>query len=208
MAEDFYSFEKVLRELKLQEDELKRLVSEGEIRAFRDQGSMKFKKEDIESFRKRATGESKDVIEALEKESTPSSASSPTIEAVEELPDELVFEEEEEEVGMATEAITDDSFLEEASPAEDLELAEPAEEPAKKPSKRAAAVAGGAAPRRARAPALQEKTEGAMWQAACVLTAVVLLLAVIAVMDAAAQQSSALSGWIKDFVSNSFLSGS
>ena len=34
MSKDFYSFEKVLRELQMQEEELKKLVSEGEIRAF------------------------------------------------------------------------------------------------------------------------------------------------------------------------------
>ena len=48
--EDFVSFEKALRDLKMQSEELKRLVSEGEIRAFRDGQSMKFKREDIESL--------------------------------------------------------------------------------------------------------------------------------------------------------------
>lgn len=49
--EDFVSFEKALRELELQDDELKKLVSEGEIRAFREGGSIKFKREDIERLR-------------------------------------------------------------------------------------------------------------------------------------------------------------
>jgi excisionase family DNA binding protein len=48
--DDFVSFDKALRELNIQSDELKRLVSEGEIRAFRDGDSMKFKREDIESL--------------------------------------------------------------------------------------------------------------------------------------------------------------
>ncbi len=48
--EDFVSFEKALRDLKMQSEELKKLVSEGEIRAFRDGQSMKFKREDIESL--------------------------------------------------------------------------------------------------------------------------------------------------------------
>jgi len=45
--DDFLSFEKALRELKLRSEELKKLVSEGEIRAYRDGDSMKFRKEDI-----------------------------------------------------------------------------------------------------------------------------------------------------------------
>lgn len=52
MAMEYYSFEKVLKELLIDEDELKRLVSEGEIRAFRDEDKMKFKKTDIDGLRK------------------------------------------------------------------------------------------------------------------------------------------------------------
>lgn len=49
---DFYSFETVLKELQIEEEDLKRLVSEGEIRAFRDEEKMKFKKTDIEGLKK------------------------------------------------------------------------------------------------------------------------------------------------------------
>ncbi len=52
MAMEYYSFEKVLEELQMEEDELKRLVSEGEIRAFRDEDKMKFKKSDIDGLKK------------------------------------------------------------------------------------------------------------------------------------------------------------
>lgn len=48
--EDFVSFEKALRDLSMQSEELKKLVSEGEIRAFRDGQSMKFKREDVEGL--------------------------------------------------------------------------------------------------------------------------------------------------------------
>lgn len=51
--DEFVSFEKALRDLKLQSEELKRMVSEGEIRAFRDGPSMKFKREDVEVLRGR-----------------------------------------------------------------------------------------------------------------------------------------------------------
>ncbi|HPY74314.1 MAG TPA: hypothetical protein PLB63_02735 [Planctomycetota bacterium] len=52
MGMEYYSFEKVLRELQMEEDELKRLVSEGEIRAFRDDDKMKFRKSDIDGLKK------------------------------------------------------------------------------------------------------------------------------------------------------------
>ncbi|KAF0245836.1 MAG: hypothetical protein FD180_1248 [Planctomycetota bacterium] len=49
---DYFSFEDVLGELQLDEDELKRMVSEGELRAFRDENKMKFRKDDVESLKK------------------------------------------------------------------------------------------------------------------------------------------------------------
>ena len=104
MSQDFYSFEKVLRELQMREEDLKRLVSEGEIRAFRDQDKMKFKREDIDRFKR---GQSTSTADTLE----------------EELPEELVFDEDDadQEVGMATAAITDDSFLDEDESSLELE---------------------------------------------------------------------------------------
>ncbi|MEW6027268.1 MAG: helix-turn-helix domain-containing protein [Planctomycetota bacterium] len=50
-SDEFFTFDEVLKELKLSEDELKKLVSEGEIRAFKDEDRMKFKKVDVESKR-------------------------------------------------------------------------------------------------------------------------------------------------------------
>lgn len=49
---DYFSFEDVMGELELGEEELKRMVSEGELRAFRDENKMKFKKEDVENLKK------------------------------------------------------------------------------------------------------------------------------------------------------------
>lgn len=57
-SDDFLSFEKALRELKMRSEELKKLVSEGEIRAFRDGDSMKFRREDITALTVKAEGES------------------------------------------------------------------------------------------------------------------------------------------------------
>lgn len=44
---DYFSFEDVLSELHLDEDELKRMVSEGELRAFREENKMKFRRDDV-----------------------------------------------------------------------------------------------------------------------------------------------------------------
>ncbi|MEC8652070.1 MAG: hypothetical protein VXY92_05880 [Planctomycetota bacterium] len=56
-SEDFLSFEKALRELQLRSEELKRLVSEGEIRAYRDGDSMKFRAEDVASLTSQSEGD-------------------------------------------------------------------------------------------------------------------------------------------------------
>ncbi len=49
---DYFGFEDVMQELELGEEELKRMVSEGELRAFRDENKMKFKKEDVDNLKK------------------------------------------------------------------------------------------------------------------------------------------------------------
>ncbi|MAB80796.1 MAG: hypothetical protein CMJ89_15720 [Planctomycetes bacterium] len=96
MAQDFFSFDEALGELNLREEELKRLVSEGEIRAFREGETMKLRRTDVESLKSELIGgEVVDVGSAG---------------------DELVFEDdlELEETGMATEEISDmDTLLEE-----------------------------------------------------------------------------------------------
>lgn len=58
-SDDFLSFEKALRELKMRSEDLKKLVSEGEIRAFRDGDSMKFRAEDIKALSAKSEGETK-----------------------------------------------------------------------------------------------------------------------------------------------------
>lgn len=91
--EDFLSFENALRELKLRSEELKKLVSQGEIRAFREGDSMKFRAEDVEALGSKAQGEEELAFaDSLEDD---------TGMVTEELSAEdtlLVEEEEEEEV--------------------------------------------------------------------------------------------------------------
>ncbi len=160
MADEFVSFDKVLRDLAMQEEELKRLVSEGEIRAFRDQDKMKFKKEDVERFR-RARDASKD--ETLSKE---------------DVPEELVFDEDDanQEVGMATAAIADDSFLEEQAPA-------PAA--AKAPARASRSSSASATARKRVTVEDDAVTEGAGWKVAIIVATLVLFVGVLAAFDSA-----------------------
>lgn len=53
---NYKSFDDVLKDLDMDEDELKRLVSEGQIRAFRDDDRMKFRSEDVHTLAATRTG--------------------------------------------------------------------------------------------------------------------------------------------------------
>ncbi|HGY91134.1 MAG TPA: hypothetical protein ENK43_08180 [Planctomycetes bacterium] len=104
--EEFVSLEKALKELKLKEEELKRLVSEGEIRAFRDADKMKFKRDDVEKL-KQDTGK---TIQFQDESSDT-------------LTDDLIFDEEVEdlelddaEIGMATAPISSDETFVDDTP--------------------------------------------------------------------------------------------
>jgi len=182
VADEFISFDKVLRELQMQEEELKRLVSEGEIRAFRDQDKMKFKKEDVERFRK---------VHSSPKDETMGAA---------EVPEELVFDEDDanQNVGMATAAISDDSFLEEEAP-----KAAPAPAPAPKSAPRAArapaaASASGRKPRATSVQVEEAKGEGIAMKIAILLSSIVLVVGTFVAMDATRSQPSGLTRSIAD----------
>ena len=66
MSDEFYNFERALDELKLKEEELKRLVSEGEIRAFREGDTMRLRRADVEVAGRGDDGDLIDFFEALE----------------------------------------------------------------------------------------------------------------------------------------------
>lgn len=97
---EFYSFDEALKELRLKEEELKRLVSEGEIRAFREGDTMKLRKADVENLRAELSGG--EVVDLGDVE------------------EELVFEDDVESVddtGMATQEIGDvDTVIDDGVP--------------------------------------------------------------------------------------------
>jgi hypothetical protein len=186
VADEFISFDKVLRELQMQEEELKRLVSEGEIRAFRDQDKMKFKKEDVDRFRK-----------------TRPSAKDETMGAAE-VPEELVFDEDDanQDVGMATAAISDDSFLEEEQ-AKAAPEPEPAPAPARSPARGSArspsASASGRKPRASSVQVEEGQTEGIGFKIAILVSSIVLILGMFVAMDATKATPSGLTRGIADW---------
>lgn len=175
--QDFYSFNEALDQLNLKEEELKRLVSEGEIRAFREGDTMKLRRADVENLRKELVGgEVVDLGGAGE---------------------DLVFEDdlELEEAGMATEEISEmDTLLEEDDVedvgADEMELEEEVEE----------VVATTPVRSRAGAAAAEEEIgEGMFLRAVAILTALVLILAVPVVTGMskghASTMASSIAGW-------------
>lgn len=152
MADEFYSFDEALQELKLKEEELKRLVSEGEIRAFRKGDTMKLRKADVDNLRAELDSDVVDLGDSTE---------------------ELVFEDDTEldsATGMATQEITDVDTLidDDIEDVGELELEDTA------PSAAAAAIRK----KSAAAAAIAEEVEEPGWvKGLMIVTAVALILA-------------------------------
>jgi hypothetical protein len=109
---EFYTFDQVLKFWAIDETKLKRLVSEGEIRAFREGNEMKFRKMDVENLD--LTGARSEEETGVIDLSAGADASSET------LTDDLIFDEGEDldltapDAGMATAEISSqDTFVDE-----------------------------------------------------------------------------------------------
>ena len=115
---EFYTFDEVVRQLKIDENKLKRLVSEGEISAFREGDIMKFKKSEIDKLAAKGTGS--ETSETVLSEITLEDEAPAFEESGETLTDDLVFESSEsdqvdlgDQAGMKTEEISSqDTFIE------------------------------------------------------------------------------------------------
>jgi len=188
--QEFYSFDEALKQLRLKEEELKRLVSEGEIRAFREGGTMKLRRTDVESLRSELSGG--EVVDLGE------------------VKEELVFEDDiEGEAGMATQEISDvetilDEPVEEASETvPEISIEEPAgeeevtEEPAPAAPTKATALSARAQRGAARPlPEIEEPAEPVLARAALVATALLLLLALPLVLSASGGVPSGIAAAI------------
>ena len=143
---EFYSFDEVLRQLNIDENRLKRLVSEGEIRAFREGGQMKFKRGEIDGLAGRSGRGSQTSETSLTEISLEDDDSQPTVNVGagvgDTLGDDLLSEPDltatggmktaeissqdtfidQGDVGMSTEPIdfTDDADLTEEDEVEDI----------------------------------------------------------------------------------------
>ncbi len=157
--DDFFSFEEALDELRLKEEELKRLVSEGEIRAFREGDTMKLRKQDVENLRSELSGGG-EVVDLGD------------------TGEELVFEDDADfdETGMATEEISEaDTILEDD--VEDVGEVDIEEDYAPARSRTAAAAPVAATTRR-RAIVDEDEDEGMGLKVAMIGTAIVLVVAI------------------------------
>lgn len=122
---EFYTFDEVVRQLKIDQNKLKRLVSEGEISAFREGDVMKFKKSEIDKLAQKGTGS--ETSETVLSEITLEDEAPAFEESGETLTDDLVFESAESEdqvdladVGAAPEEISSqDTFIEDRGAPED-----------------------------------------------------------------------------------------
>ncbi len=176
MAEkEFYSFEEALKELRLKEEELKRLVSEGEIRAFREGETMKLRRADVESLRKELSGG--EVVElggAAE---------------------ELVFEDDAEaDAGMQTEEISEaDTIIEEnVEEVKEVALEEESVEEAEEDDERIPVAA---------AVEIDEGIgEGGFMRVMLILTAFILIFATPVIASLSTGNTTDLAGGIAKFL--------
>lgn len=177
---DYYSFEEVLKDLSLEESELKRLVSAGEIRAFRDKNTMRFKAEDVARLKSARPGG--DDIELDDLELDLDDAAPATASVVESETEELILEE------TSTDAPADVVELDLAAEAADAE-----------PATRGRAAREAAAPRRQRAAVVEEPEarDSPLVVVALVVGVVLLLAANFVVFDAVSgSQSNPLSSMV------------
>ncbi|MDJ0522666.1 MAG: helix-turn-helix domain-containing protein [Planctomycetota bacterium] len=209
---EFYSFDEVLRQLNIDENRLKRLVSEGEIRAFREGGAMKFKRTEIDGLAGRA-GRGSQTSETSLTEISLEDDSQPTVNvgagAGDTLSDELLEEPDltasgglktaeissqdtfidQGDVGMSTEPIdfTDDEGLGDDEEIEDIGVDRPR------------AGAGRASrPQPRQRVVVDEPRTGALTYIVLFLAAVVSLSAVLVVTSVSRGGSNKVTKWFAE----------
>ena len=113
MNADYLSFDDVLKALQLKPDELKRMVSSGELRAFRDQNEMKFRSDDVDTMMKSRQTDPTIILPSEEIDTGEVAAGAdldfgevptdepdvPVIDAAQTATEEIVFEETDFEIG-------------------------------------------------------------------------------------------------------------
>jgi excisionase family DNA binding protein len=183
--QEFYSFDEALKQLRLKEEELKRLVSEGEIRAFREGGTMKLRRTDVESLRTELSGG--DVVDLGE------------------VKEELIFEDDvQEEAGMATqeisdvETILDEPVVEVSEIAPEISIEEGSEEleGAAEPEPEAVSSTRAARSASRTVPEIEAPAEPVLIKVALLVTTLLLLLALPLCLSATGGVPSGVAGAI------------
>jgi excisionase family DNA binding protein len=206
---EFYTFDEVLRHLNIDENRLKRLVSEGEIRAFREGDQMKFKRSEIDNLagksgRSGPSGDTSLTEISLEEESPtvpggkkPGSGETLTDDLLQEpdltkragmktaeISSQDTFIDQGGDVGMSTEPI---DFTEEVAGEEAEEISGDVS-PTKKKAK-AGAAAGGPA----RRVVVEEGHTPAIWVVLLVAGTLLALCGVFVIMDVTRGGSTSFS---------------
>lgn len=177
MSEEYIPFDKALADLKMTEEELKRLVSEDEIQAIRGEGGkIQLRREDVDALR-----------------------------SSDELSEELVFADEddvEDDAGMVTAVLEDDSLLEEEetldlSP-DDVELDDGGT------TNRVASIQPGPVRSRGRAASIRgpsvsdDGQESGLDKALVVMSCVLLVYGLLFAYDITSGQSTGATRWLSD----------
>lgn len=153
MADDFYSFDEALDELKLKEEELKRLVSEGELRAFRKGDTMKIRRADVELLRAELDADVADLDDTV---------------------DELVFEDDSDldaDAGMATQELDVETLVDEEEPVAAAPARASRSSASARPAKRSAVAA-----------AAEEEEEEPAWVKGLLMVSALLLMLAMPIM--------------------------
>ena len=174
---EFASFDEALKKLELEEEDLKRLISAGEIRAFREGSNMRLRVEDVSKVAEQlgmgGSVAEEDAGEVLEIE-------------------DLVLDEAEDE-GMATTQLSEEDTLLDDS-IEELEVAEEA------PGSAAGRRAGVAATSRRAAVAVVGSDEGGGMRAAIIVTTLLMLFGIAFAIGMVSGQKSGITAGVVDMV--------
>ena len=205
---EFYTFDEVLRQLNIDENRLKRLVSEGEIRAFREGDQMKFKRGEIDNLAGRAgrggSGDTSLSEISLEDEPAPKKKGGRSGET---LTDDLLSEPDlTKRAGMKTAEISSqDTFIDQGGgdvgmSTEPIDFTEgdgDAEEISADVSVKKKGAGAAAAIRKPTSAPVEAHTSGVM-VGVLVLTAIVAICGGLVVISAAKQRSDSVTKWFAE----------
>ena len=205
---EFYTFDEVLRQLNIDENRLKRLVSEGEIRAFREGDQMKFKRGEIDNLAGRGgrggSGDTSLSEISLEDEPAPKKKGGRSGET---LTDDLLSEPDlTKRAGMKTAEISSqDTFIDQGGgdvgmSTEPIDFTEgdgDAEEISADVSPKAKKAGATTGARKPQSAPVEAHTSGLM-VAIIVLTTVLAVCGALTVVSVSKQQSDSLTKWFAE----------